>query len=102
MMNNKKTSNSIFNLRVVSAVVSEDAFTQEAPGMRGRSRGLSSLMRRSESAGNASAIGDQAEAYAAAEKMRAAWGNGARSLALQQEAAQMVKAMMSRYFPLND
>ena len=87
MTNNKKTSNSIFNLRVVSAVVSEDPFTHEAPGQRRRSRGLSSLMRRSESAGDASVTEDQFEAHADAEKMRAAWGNGARSLASRQEAA---------------
>ena len=99
MTNHKKNPNSIFNLRVVPAVVSEDAFSQEAPGRRGRSRGLSSLMRRSESAGNASVTEDQFEAHAAAEKMRAAWGNGARSLALRQEAALTLKAMMSRYFP---
>ena len=100
MTNNKKTSNSIFNLRVANpAAVSEDAFIQEAPDKRRRSRGLSSLMRRSESAANASIAGDQFEAHETAEKMRAAWGNGARSLALQQEAALTLKAMMSRYFP---
>lgn len=101
MTNNKKTSdsfNSIFNLGVtLPAVVSRDAFDQESPGGRGRRRrGLSSLIRRSASVGNAL---DQSEAHAAADKMLAAWGNGARSLALQQEAELLFKTMMSNYYP---